>query len=120
VTLAGETPLHARWLADADLRDKVEAAAQRCAEDVWLEGLRIATSEPRRGADGSALAGLDLAASLDLCLADPDLRARLAEAIGTVKAKLPAGMREDPVAFLNFESILADARALTLGRAGAA
>jgi DNA repair exonuclease SbcCD nuclease subunit len=120
VTLAGETPLHARWLADADLRDKVEAAAQRCAEDVWLEGLRIATSEPSRGAGSSALAGLDLAASLDLCLADPDLRARLTEAIGTVKAKLPGGMREDPVAFLNLESILADARALTLGRAGAA
>jgi DNA repair protein SbcD/Mre11 len=120
VTVAGSAPLNARWFADADLRDKVEAAAQRCAEDVWLERLLIATSEPRREAGGSALAELDLAASLDACAADPDLRARLTEAIGMVKAKLPGGMLEDPAISLNIESILADARALTLGRAGGA
>jgi DNA repair protein SbcD/Mre11 len=120
VMFAGETPLHARLLADADLRDKVEAAAQRCAEDVWLERLVITTSEPRRAAGGSALAELDLAASLDVCAADPDLRARLMEAIGTVKAKMPGGMREDPAAVLDIESILADARALTFARAGGA
>jgi DNA repair protein SbcD/Mre11 len=117
VTLAGAARLNARWLADADLRDKVEAAAQRCSEDVWLERLRIATSEPCREACGAALAELDLAASLDACAAAPDFRALLMEAIGTVKAKLPGGMREDPVAALDIESILADARALTLGRA---
>jgi DNA repair protein SbcD/Mre11 len=117
VTLAGAARLNARWLADPDLRDKVEAAAQRCSEDVWLERLRIATSEPRREAGGTALAELDLAASLDACAADPDLRAHLMETIGTVKAKLPGGMREDPVDVLDIESILADARALTLGRA---
>ncbi|HZZ59585.1 MAG TPA: DNA repair exonuclease [Roseiarcus sp.] len=117
VTLAGAARLNARWLADPDLRDRVEAAAQRCSEDVWLERLRIATSEPRREAGGAALVELDIAASLDACAADPDLRARLMEAIGTVKAKLPGGMREDPVAALDIESILAAARALTLGRA---
>jgi DNA repair protein SbcD/Mre11 len=117
VTLAGAARLNARWLADADLRDKVEAAAQRCSEDVWLERLRVATSQPCRDSCGAALAELDLAASLDACAAAPDFRALLMEAIGTVKAKLPGGMREDPVAALDIESILADARALTLGRA---
>jgi DNA repair protein SbcD/Mre11 len=117
VTLAVAAQLNARWLADADLRDKVEAAAQRCSEDVWLERLRVATSQPCREACGAAIAELDLAASLDACAASPDLRALLMEAIGTVKAKLPGGMREDPVAALDIESILTDARALTLGRA---
>jgi DNA repair exonuclease SbcCD nuclease subunit len=120
VTLVGTARLHARWLADADLRDKVEAAAQRCAEDVWLERLRISASEPRREPGGAALAHLDLAASLDVCAADPDLCAHVAEAIGTVKAKLPGGMREDSLAVLDIQSILADARALALGRAGEA
>ena len=48
VTLIGSTPLHARLLADADLRDKTEAAAQRCGDDVWLERLRLATRAHRR------------------------------------------------------------------------
>ena len=48
VTLTGAAPLHARLLADAELRDKTEAAAQRCGDEVWLERLRVATSAQRR------------------------------------------------------------------------
>src|SRR5271166_2755849 len=33
VTLTGAAPLHARLLADAELRDKTEAAAQRCGDE---------------------------------------------------------------------------------------
>jgi hypothetical protein len=44
------------------------------------------------------------------------LRARLADLIRTVRDKLPGGMAEDASAALDLDSILAEARALALGR----
>jgi DNA repair exonuclease SbcCD nuclease subunit len=118
VRLAGTTPLHMRFMADPDrLRDEVAAAAQRCADDVWLERLHIATSEPRRRARDQALAELDLAALLDECETDIDLRARLAELIAMVAARLPGGIVGDGATALDVDSVLAEARPLTLGRA---
>ena len=117
VSFAGVTPLHARLLADPELRDKTEAAAQRCGDDVWLERLRVATAAPPRRADEAALAGLDLAAALEASAGDAALRQAVEALIGTVRARLPGGMVEDPGAALDLESVLAEARALTLGRA---
>jgi DNA repair protein SbcD/Mre11 len=109
--------LHPRFVAYREhLRDEVEAAAQRCGEDIWLERLRIDTTEPRRAAGGAALAEIDLATALQKCEADVALRARLAELIRTVRDKLPGGMVEDASATLDLDSILAEARALALGR----
>ena len=121
IVLTGATALHARFIADRDrLRDEVEAAAQRCAEDVWLERLRIDTAEPQRPPRDDALAEIDLAAALEKSEADAAVRARVTELVSTVKDKLPGGMAEDASAALGLESILAEARALALGRSGGA
>ncbi len=117
VSFAGVTPLHARLLADAELRDKTEAAAQRCGDDVWLERLRVATTQPARRVDEAALAGLDLAAALEASAGDAALREAVEALIGSVRARLPGGMGEDFGTALDLESVLAEARALTLGRA---
>ncbi len=121
VVLTGATPLHARFIADRDrLRDEVEAAAQRCADDIWLERLRIDTVEPQRPPRDAALAEIDLAAALEECEADVAVRARVAELVRTVNDKLPGGMAEDANAALGLDSILTEARALALGRMGEA
>ncbi len=121
VVLTGATRLHLRLVANREhLRDEVEAAAQRCAADVWLERLRIDTTEPQRSARDAALAEIDLAAALQNCEADAALRARVADLVRTVKDKLPGGMAEDTSAALDLDSILTEARALALGRSAAA
>jgi DNA repair protein SbcD/Mre11 len=121
VILTGATNLHARFVADRGrLRDEVEAAAQRCADDIWLERLRIDTAEPQRPARDAALAEIDLAVALEKCEADTALRARVTDLVRTVKDKLPGGMAEDASAALDLDSILTEARALALGRAAAA
>jgi DNA repair protein SbcD/Mre11 len=121
VVLTGATRLHPRFIADRDrLRDEVEAAAQRCGEDIWLERLRIDTTEPQRAEVGAALAEIDLAAALQQCEEDAALRARVADLVRTVRDKLPGGMAEDTSAALDLDSILAEARALALGRSAEA
>ncbi len=119
VVLTGATPLHARLVADRDrLRDEVEAAAQRCADDIWLERLRVDTVEPPRPPRDAALAEIDLAAALEECEADAGVRARVGELVRTIRDKLPGGMAEDASVALGLDSILTEARALALGRAG--
>ncbi len=121
VVLTGATPFHARLVADRDrLRDEVEAAAQRCADDIWLERLRVDTAEPPRPPRSAALAEIDLAAALEECEADAGVRARVGELVRTIRDKLPGGMAEDANVALGLDSILTEARALALGRAGEA
>ncbi len=117
VRLTGETALHRRLVADqARFADEVLAAAQRCAEDIWLEKLSLETREPAF-ATGDALAGVDLGA----LLAGGDTEtiiARFAEALDLVRskssgAKLPFTDEDAP-------ALIAQARALLLGRAGGA
>jgi DNA repair protein SbcD/Mre11 len=121
VVLTGATRLHPRFIADRDrLRDEVEAAAQRCADDVWLERLRIDTAEPMQPPRDAVLAELDLAAALEKCEADVVLRGRVADLIRSVKDRLPGGMAEDPGTALDVDAILREARALALGRSAEA
>ena len=121
VVLTGATKLHPRFIADRDrLRDEVEAAAQRCGEDIWLERLRIDTTDLQRPARDAALTEIDLAAALQKCEEDAALRARVADLVRTVRDKLPGGMAEDTSAALDLDSILAEARALALGRSAEA
>jgi DNA repair exonuclease SbcCD nuclease subunit len=121
VVLTGATTLHTRFIADRDrLRDEVEAAAQRCADDIWLERLRIETTEPQRPPRDAALAEIDLAAVLEKCEADVAVRTRVAELIRTIKDKLPGGMAEEASTALDLDSILTEAGALALGRSAQA
>ncbi len=115
VRLTGETALHRRLVADqARFADEVQAAAQRCAEDIWLEKLSLETREPSV-ASSDSLAGVDLAA----LLAGGDheaIVARFTEDLELVRskasgAKLPFTGEDAPV-------LIAQARALLLGRAG--
>ena len=113
--------MHPRFIADRDLlRDEVEAAAQRCGDDIWLERLRMDTTELQRPARETALAEIDLAAALQKCEEDAALRARVVDLVRTVRDKLPGGMAEDTSAALDLDSILAEARALALGRSAEA
>ena len=117
VRLTGETALHRRLVADqARFADEVLAAAQRCAEDIWLEKLSLETREPAF-ATGDALAGVDLAALLAggetetiITRFVEDLELVLSKSSG---AKLPFTGEDAP-------ALIAQARALLLGRAGGA
>jgi DNA repair protein SbcD/Mre11 len=121
VVLTGATALHATFVADRDqLRDEVEAAAQRSGADVWLERLRIDTTAPTDAPRSAALSAIDLSVALEDCETDGALRARVAELLKTVQDKLPGGMAEDASAALDLDSILAEARSLALGRSAGA
>jgi DNA repair exonuclease SbcCD nuclease subunit len=117
VRLTGETALHRRLVADhARLADEVLAAAQRCAEDIWLEKLILETREPAL-AVGDALAGVDLAA----LLAGGDTEtiiARFAEDLELVRSKSSGAKL--PFTGDDASMLIAQARALLLGRAGGA
>ena len=117
VRLTGETALHRRLVADqARFADEVLAAAQRCAEDIWLEKLSLETREPAF-ATGDALAGVDLGALLAGGETETII-ARFVEDLELVRskssgAKLPFTGEDAP-------ALIAQARALLLGRAGGA
>ena len=75
----------------------------------------MATSEPRGRAPDNGLTELDLAALLEECQADLDLRERLARDIGAMTAKLPRGMAGDGSEGLGVDSVLTEARTFALG-----
>ncbi|WP_020179187.1 DNA repair exonuclease [Methylopila sp. M107] len=122
LTLSGATRLHGAFAADQRrLADEVQAAAQRVDADVWLEKLKLATSPPAAAGDvAPELKSLDLAALVDGLDGDPDVVARARELVGAIAAKLPpqAGSEEGALDG-DIASLLADARALALGRLGA-
>lgn len=119
--LAGATRLHGAFSADRrTLADEVEAAAQRVSGEIWLEQLKLETEAPARVGVAPELKSLDLAAMLDGLDCDPQVRAKAAEHLGVVANKLPSGHATDegPRAE-EIEALLAEARALLLGRLGA-
>jgi DNA repair exonuclease SbcCD nuclease subunit len=120
VRLEGTTALHRRLKADTRrFSDEVQAAAHRCNQDIWLEGLRIATLEPHAATSSNdAIASLDLAVTLSALEHDSDLRTSAAALISDITAKLPGGIQtSDPQLKDDLDALLADARSLVLGRA---
>jgi DNA repair protein SbcD/Mre11 len=120
VRLEGAAALHRSLKADPRrFSDEVQAVANRCAEDVWLESLRINTLEPPTlVALDDAIASLDLNASLTALQADPDLRASATALLAEITTKLPRGLHtgDAPLAD-DLDSLLDDARAMVIGRA---
>ncbi|MCP8937885.1 DNA repair exonuclease [Alsobacter sp. SYSU M60028] len=119
LTLEGETNLHRRLKGDPGrFRDEAQALADHLREDVWLERLRIETREPARPrvepADG---AGLDPQALLEGLERDEGLRAAARKRLDDVLARIPAGIPERDALAEDLDGLLADARALVLGRA---
>ncbi len=119
IRLRGATSLHNRLLSDRQrLSDEVQAAAHRCHEDIWVEQVVIETAETERlHSDGDALATLDPAALLEGLEKDPGLRAKTAETMAGILAKLPAGASSQECLSGDLDAYLAEARALVLGRA---
>jgi exonuclease SbcD len=119
VTLSGATPLHRRLKADTPrFRDDVQALADHQREDVWLERLRIETSEPPHSRplvpEGIAL---DPAALLEGLENDPALRARAATLMEQILAKIPGAIEDRDVLTGDLDALFADARVLAIGRA---
>jgi 2-hydroxychromene-2-carboxylate isomerase len=103
-------------MADAPrLADEALAAAQRCAEDIWIEKLRIETHDVA-AAEAADLAGVDLASLLAGC-DGAGIAAHLADDLALIQSKLPAGASLDAVGE-DAPALVAEARALLLGRAG--
>lgn len=117
VTLRGATPLHRRLKAERRrLADEVQALAHHLAEDVWLETLRVDTSEPQTAGATAEPSPLDPVALLDGLERDPELRRAAAEILAGVAARMPGGIERDALAE-DLDALLADARALVLDRA---
>jgi exonuclease SbcD len=119
VRLKGTTSLHRRLNADPrQLADEVQAAAHRCHEDIWLERLRIETSDlDMPSAADSAPWSLDLSGALSNIEHDPETRSAAAELISGIVGKLPGGITSDEQSLgQDLDSLLAAARATVLGR----
>lgn len=113
--LTGESGLHDSLTARRDwLFDEAQAAAQRCAESIWLESLRLETraAAAPRAAD---LAGLDLSA-LVACLSDAELNAEAERLAADLRGKTPGGASLAP-ALDDLPALVAEARAFLLGHA---
>lgn len=100
--------------------DEVQAAAHHCGEQVWLEQLKVDTTDAIGSGDGPpAVSTLDLAAMLEGLEHEPGLRLKAAEIVAAVTARIPGGMETDePPLSGDLDGLLDEARALLLGRAG--
>jgi DNA repair protein SbcD/Mre11 len=120
VRLEGTAALHHYLKADPRrFSDEVQAVAHRCAEDVWLENLRIESSEEGGTVSlDDAISSLDLSATLMALQTDPDLRANAAALVNEITDRLPRGLHSsDAEGADDLDVLLDDARALVLGRA---
>jgi DNA repair protein SbcD/Mre11 len=120
VHLTGATGLHHVLKADPrSFSDEVQAAADRCGADVWIESVRIEAAEtPVFTSSTEAVGSLDLDTALTALLGDPTLRKNAADLIAEITAKLPRGLRtnDQPLAD-GLDKLLNDARSLVLARA---
>ena len=121
VRLEGKSKLHRVLKAESRrFSDEIQAAAQRCHENIWLERLRIDTADIDASSPGTdALAAVDLAAMLDGLERDPAIRAAAEALASSITAKLPGGVKSDEAPVGDIDALLADARAAVLGRARA-
>ena len=121
VTLQGATTAHHRLRADpTQLRAEIQAAADQCREDVWLEAVKLAT---RPAAMPPAPGGSDLpdaATVFEGAEDDPAIKALAADLLAQVMAKIPPSADGREALEAEIDAILADARSLALARAEAA
>lgn len=120
VRLSGSTDLHRQLNANPHrFFDEVQAAAQRCYEDIWLERLRVETSETEKPPESdSALVAFDLSADLHGLVHEPEIRSVAAEMIATIVGKFPGGVISEETALdQDVDALLEEARAVVLGRA---
>jgi DNA repair exonuclease SbcCD nuclease subunit len=89
ISIVGASPLHRHLHEDRGrLRDELKTAADQCREDIWLEEVRLATTEPAT-IHGVAATGIDLSAMLSHILQSPELFDKAAAELHTIAAKMP-------------------------------
>jgi DNA repair exonuclease SbcCD nuclease subunit len=91
--LSGSTPLHRMLHAEPGrVVDEVLAAANHCTDAIWLESVKVQTSEPSTSSVGqdSPLASLDLKSMLDSLRESPEVLKEARAALEVIKGKLPA------------------------------
>jgi exonuclease SbcD len=93
MTLSGVTPLHRSLHAAPDrVADEVLAAANHCSQFIWLESVKLQTSESvgLEASGDSSLASLDLGSMLSPLLESTEVRSEAREALELIKGKFPA------------------------------
>jgi exonuclease SbcD len=91
ISIGGTTPLHRHLHEDRDrLRGELKTAADQCREDIWLEDVRLATSEPTTvcGVEANATS-IDLSAMLSHILRSPEVFDEAKTELHTIIAKMP-------------------------------
>jgi hypothetical protein len=124
IHLCGCTALHAALRSAKDqLRDDIEATLQHCGQDIWLEQLKVETTELVQVDAGanSSLNAFDMGSTLETIALSEVLQKETKELIAELVRKLPAGSSEE-TAFgnLDIHNLISDARELLLSRSGAA
>jgi DNA repair protein SbcD/Mre11 len=119
--MTGTTALYRSLKADAQrFSDEAQAAAHRCAEDAWLEGVRFVGSERDMPTPSPSVATpLDFGATLAALQADTEVRAAGAGLIAEIVAKLPRGIKADDLSLdeRSLDALLDEARSFVLTRA---
>jgi DNA repair exonuclease SbcCD nuclease subunit len=93
MVLSGSTPLHRMLHAEPGrVVDEVLAAANHCTDAIWLESVKVQTSEPSTASAGqySPLASLDLKSMLNSLRESPEVLKEVRTSLEVIKGKLPA------------------------------
>jgi len=97
--------------------DEVLAAANHCTDTIWLESVKIQTSEPSTASAGqdSPLASLDLKTMLDSLRESPEVLKEARAALEVIKGKLPAmNLPPDVFSEEGISCLLGEARELLI------
>jgi len=94
-TLHGATPLHSKLVARREiLEEELRAIGFRCADDLWVEALKIETEAPPRApAPLGEADALDVEALIAAAAATPEFAQTLAGLVGEIEEKLPRELR---------------------------
>ena len=124
IHLRGCTALHAALRSAKDqLRDDIEATLQHCGQDIWLEQLKVETTELVQVDAGanSSLDAFDLGSTLETIASSEALQTDAKELVAELVRKLPAGSSEQAVfGSLDIQNLISEARELLFSRSGAA
>ncbi len=94
LTLAGETPAHARLVAQREaLQDEARARGLQAAADCWVERLRLETRAPPQAARASA--STDVEALIAASAEEAEFAALVAELARSAADKLPRELRDE-------------------------
>lgn len=123
IRLQGCTTLHAALRSGREqLRDDVQATLQHFGQDIWLEQLKIETTEPVEIQAGAGLSvdAFDLRSVLDSIAASDALQTEAKQIVEELVRKLPAGASEEAIlGHIRVEDLITEARELLLDRTGA-